>query len=65
MTIEVAISHGTRGHPAPLYVTPIDPTTRQPIGPATTLKDGDSLRDYVHQFKAFLVSERPPEIALK
>lgn len=63
MTIQVKISHGNAGHPAPVYVQELSGEGK-PIGKPFTLKEGQSCEDYIHSNKMFLVSERPFEGAL-
>jgi hypothetical protein len=61
MTIQVHIKHGDGGHPAPVFVTPINPDTQKPSGPTVTVKDGGELTKYVHSGQSLLIGERHPD----
>ena len=59
MTIQVKISHGESGVPAPFYVSKVN-TAGKPCGETMTVRDGEEVKLYVHNDQHLVVSERPP-----
>lgn len=59
MTIQVKITHGDTGHPAPFYVSKEHADGVPYSDPPIVVKDGEAVNLYVHPGVRLVITERP------